>query len=100
MITFRKDLPVILNYRKKHPEKRYSPATIAGSILVPLLVILFFIGSFDIVASIIGEYASRRNGYIFLSIIFYPVVLPFYFAAVVIIDKIKKKYIIPNSNRL
>lgn len=69
---------LIHKYRINNPDKKYSCVNIVGIIVVPLLTLIWFIWSFELIDTVIGEEASRYHGYTFLVIIFYPVVLLFY----------------------
>ncbi|MCR6642853.1 MAG: hypothetical protein NVV82_28650 [Sporocytophaga sp.] len=68
----------IHKHRINNPDKKYSWVNIVGIIVVPLLTLIWFIWSFELIDTVIGEEASRYHGYTFLVIIFYPVVLLFY----------------------
>ncbi|TNE48608.1 MAG: hypothetical protein EP344_18670 [Bacteroidetes bacterium] len=73
-------------YRQHHPENRFSWVMITGSILVPLLVLLGYTYTYELIDTIIGPEASRYHGYTILVLFLYPVVLPAYFIAVKIVD--------------
>ncbi len=75
-------------YRMKHPKERFSPAVIGGSLLVPLFFVLFWIYSFYLIDSVIGEHASGNHAYSFLLIVFYPPILLFYWIAIWLIDRL------------
>ena len=64
----------------------YSTSRISD-IAVPLFILLFFIYSYSIIDFVIGKDASQRHGYIALIIIFYPIILPFYWVLMWLIDK-------------
>ncbi|CAN5535878.1 hypothetical protein BH10BAC4_BH10BAC4_16130 [soil metagenome] len=78
----------IKKYRKQEPTKRYSWVVIAGSIIIPLLILVIYLYSYDLIDSIIGESASRYHGYTFLAIILYPILLPVYWVIMWLIDRI------------
>ena len=80
-------LKFITCYRKSNRQKRFSWVVILGSILVPFFILLFFIYSYSIIDFVIGKDASQRHGYIALIIIFYPIILPFYWVLMWLIDK-------------
>lgn len=85
---------LILKYRKKYIEKRFSPVVIIGSILVPLLFCFIFVFSFDIIDSIIGQYASQRHGYTFFIFFVYPVFMPIYWIFMWMADRVIKKRVV------
>lgn len=78
----------IKRHRKANPRASLSWALIVGSIAVPFLTLLGFIFSFDIIDAAIGEAASRYHGYTFLALALYPILLPAYFVAMWLADKI------------
>jgi hypothetical protein len=86
-----------LFYRKRNIQKRYSLPVIMGSILVPFLTWLVYMYSFDIIDDAIGEDASRFHGYVFLSIIFYPVILIVYGLLFWLIDRQYKRKLLQDN---
>ena len=60
---------------------------IAGSLLIPLAILIFYIGAYDIIDDLIGEDAGRYHGYTFLAIALYPLILPVYFFVMWLVDK-------------
>lgn len=79
-------------YRKKFVQKKYSPVVILGSLLIPFLILLSYILSYDIIDNAIGDNAGRHHGYVFLVIVFYPILLPVYWTIIWLIDRrIKRK---------
>lgn len=77
----------VRRYHRRHPQKKYSPVVILGSLLVPLLALIVFIGSFGWIDNVIGEVAGRRHGYVVFYVVFYPVLMPFYWLLVRAIDQ-------------
>lgn len=73
-------------YRKKS-RSRFSPVVILGSLLVPFCCCLVYMYSHDFIDYLIGPAASKRHGYTFLIFVFYPVVLPFYWVIMWLIDR-------------
>jgi hypothetical protein len=69
------------------PNKYFFWVMIAGSILVPLLVLLSYIFSFSLIDLAIGPAASRNHGYTFLSLAFYPLLLLVYWPAMWLVDR-------------
>lgn len=82
---------MILYYRRKNIHKKYSAAMNLGSLLVPLLSILSYIYSYDLIDNAIGEDAGRHHGYVFLTAFLYPFFLIFYWMAAWLIDILYKK---------
>jgi hypothetical protein len=74
-------------FRKRYPQKQYSPALILGSLAVPLLFFILYIEAFALIDLVIGPAAGEYHGYTFLAIIFYPVVLFFYWLIMWRVDK-------------
>lgn len=77
----------IRRFRKRYPARRYSWVVIVGSFLVPLLSFLFYMESYALIDAAIGPAAGGYHGYIFLVIIFYPVVLLFYWLIMRWVDR-------------
>jgi len=69
---------LINKHRINNPDKKYSWVKIVGIIVVPLLTLIWFIWSFELIDTVIGKEASRYHGYTFMAILFYPVLLFFY----------------------
>jgi len=88
---------LIFCYRKKNPGKRFSPVMIIGSIIVPLVYCLLFMILPGVIDWVIGDYASRRHGYLFLIFFLYPVFLIVYFLIAWLIDLSLKKRIKNNK---
>lgn len=77
----------IIRYRAVHPKKKYSGVVIIGSIFVPLIAIISFIFSFDLIDFLIGENAGRHHGYVFVVILYYPILFIFYGLCFWLIDR-------------
>jgi len=74
---------------------------IAGSILNPFLILLFFSLSFYFIDLIIGPDAAGNHGYPYLAILLYPVVFPVYWLVMWLLDRrLKKKLSSGNQNSL
>lgn len=82
---------LIIRYRNRNMNKRFSPVMIIGSFLVPLIYIILTITSYDFIDYVIGEEASGRHGYIFLFIFLYPVIMPLYLIVMWLTDRIYKR---------
>ncbi len=78
-------------YRKNNIHSRFSPVVIAGSILIPFLVLLCYILSFSLIDRIIGENAGNHHGYVFLVMLFYPILLPVYWTLMWLFDRWQKR---------
>lgn len=77
-------------YRRQFVNKKYSPVVILGSLIIPFLILLSYMYSYDIIDNVIGEEAGRHHGYVFLVIIFYPILLPIYWTIVWLLDRRQK----------
>lgn len=85
----------IKRYRKKNVAVKYSWVVIAGSIIVPFVILLGYIFSFYLIDNSIGVEAGRRHGYTFLVMVLYPVLLAVYWVIMWLIDRsIKRKSIV------
>lgn len=82
---------LVRRYRRKFPTKKYSPVVIAGSLIVPFLVLLSYIYAYPLIDCIIGDAASMRHGYVFLVIVLYPVLLLTYWVIVWLLDNQQKR---------
>lgn len=81
-------------YRRNHPQKRLSWVMIVGSLIIPAVILFYYVYSFEIIDNVIGVHASRYHGYNFLVILIYPVLMPVYLIVMWFIDWfIKKKQI-------
>lgn len=69
---------LIQQHRFKNPESRYSWVQLIGVIVVPFLIVVWFILTFDFIDDAIGVEAGKQHGYTFLAIIFYPVLMFLY----------------------
>jgi hypothetical protein len=78
-------------HRQTNPGKRFSWVMILGSFVVPGIILFYYVYSFDIIDSAIGEHASRYHGYNFLVLFIYPVVLVVYLLVMWVIDSLMKK---------
>lgn len=86
LILFVLHFYLIKNYRKKIFNK-YSVALIIGSITIPVLLLLTYILSYTVIDNLIGEEAGNHHGYVFLSMILYPVILPIYWTIMWLIGR-------------
>ncbi|MFM2386636.1 MAG: hypothetical protein RL660_1393 [Bacteroidota bacterium] len=81
-------------YRRQFVNKKYSPVVIIGSLLIPFLILLSYIYSYDFIDNVIGEEAGRYHGYISLAILFYPLLLALYWTIVWLLDRHQKRKLI------
>lgn len=84
-------LMLVRRYRRRFVNKKYSPVVIAGSLIVPFLVILSYIYAYPLIDNIIGEAAGRHHGYVFLMIVLYPLFLPIYWTILWLFDRQQRK---------
>ncbi len=91
---------IIIKYRKRNIHKRFSPAVIIGSIIIPFIVLLSLMFFYELIDNIIGKEASRYHGYTFLSVLFYPLAMPIYWIFMWLIDRISKTIYKKKQNRL
>ena len=74
-------------YRKSNKEKKFSWVQIVGAMTLPLLWVIIYMSSHDIIDWSIGEHASRRHGYTFMAMALYPIILPIYYLVTWFYDK-------------
>jgi hypothetical protein len=85
-------------YRKKNRIKKYSWVVVLGSFIVPYLMFHSYFISYDSIDNIIGVDASKRHGYYFLILFWYPVLVAAYMIIMWIIDvQIRKKILNQNQ---
>jgi len=77
----------IKKHRKNNYMKKYSWVVIIGSIIIPFLILLFYIYSFDLIDSVIGSEAGKYHGYTFLVMLLYPIFLAIYMTTMWKFDK-------------
>lgn len=78
-------------YRRSNPEKRFSWVMIAGSLIIPAIILFYYVYSYEIIDNAIGVHASRYHGYNFLVVLIYPVLMPVYLIIMWLVDSILKK---------
>jgi hypothetical protein len=92
ILLFLVHLFFIRKYRKQFSSKKYSPIMILGSLLIPFLILVSFIYSFDLIDTIIGDEAGRYHSYLVLYLVLYPFILiPYWLLAWMIDRKYKQK---------
>lgn len=94
ILLFALHLFLVFWYRRRFTSKKYSPVVILGSIAIPFLILFSYMYSFEIIDNVIGEDAGRHHGYVFLVIIFYPILLPIYWTILWLLDRRQKRKII------
>lgn len=80
-----------ISYRKKHTQKKHSIIVSLGSVIVPLIFFLIWLGSYGLIDNLIGEHATKQHGYAQLAIVLYPMVMLAYWIVFYIIDRSVKK---------
>ncbi len=80
-------------YRKKNLQKRFSLVVILGSLLIPFIVLLFWLQLRNMLFNSMGEHAGMR-GYDFMIFSLYPIILPFYWLIFWIFDRVLKRKLI------
>ncbi|NTW33236.1 MAG: hypothetical protein HGB12_11545 [Bacteroidetes bacterium] len=83
----------IKKFRKNEPTKKYSWVVIAGSIVIPFLILIIYMISYVLIDNAIGKEASSYHGYTFLILILYPLLLPIYWLIMWWTDRIIKRKI-------
>ena len=81
----------VKGYRKKNIAAKYSWVVIAGSIILPIVILLGYIFSFYWIDSSIGVQAGGRHGYTFLVLVLYPVLLTVYWVIMWLTDRSIKR---------
>jgi len=82
----------IKRFRKNHQSFRYSWVTITGGILLPFVMLMSYMYSFDLIDAVIGKEAGRFHGYTFVVLISYPVLMPIYWITMHVVDKRIKRH--------
>ncbi|MDY3317675.1 hypothetical protein PG630_10180 [Riemerella anatipestifer] len=85
---------MVKNYRRKNISKRFSIVVILGSIIVPFVGFLLYIGAFNLIDFSLEIYACKKRDYILLAILFYPEIFLFYWILFWFIDKEYKRKLI------
>lgn len=84
----------ILYYRRKNKDVRFSRVVILGSIVLPFVALVSYMLFFSLIDSVIGEHASGRHGYTFLILLLYPIVTPFYWIFMWLVDRIYRRKVL------
>jgi len=91
---------IIIKHRKNNLDKKFSLVVIIGSLIIPFIVLLSLMFFYDLIDNTIGKDAGRHHGYTFLSVLFYPLVMPIYWIFTFLIDKITQTIYKKKQNRL
>lgn len=86
-VLFLLQLWLLYFYHKKNLPVKRTSVLITGNFLIPLAILLVYMLSFGWIDTAIGKEAAGRHGYLFLSLIYYPVLLPGYALLLWLIDK-------------
>jgi hypothetical protein len=78
-------------YRNRNGTKKYSWVVIIGSLIVPYLMLHSYFYSYNLIDNLIGIEASKRHGYYFLILFWYPVMFVVYLIIMWVIDIIIRK---------
>ncbi len=78
-------------YRRSHLQKRFSWVVIAGSIIIPFVVLVCYMLSYNFIDIVIGQAAGRYHGYTFLVIALYPLLLIVYWLGMWLTDRYWKR---------
>ncbi len=81
----------IRSHRKRNPGTKYSWVVIAGGTVLPFFFFIVFMLSFGLIDSAVGPHAGRYHGYTFLVVVFYPLIMPAYWAIMWLVDRRMKK---------
>jgi hypothetical protein len=76
-------------FSKKYPLKKISRVLITGSIIIPLLILVGYICSYNFIDTIIGSNAGKFHGYTFMAILLFPVLMPLYWLTMWLILKLR-----------
>ena len=74
-------------WRRKHTNMKVSIPAIVGALVIPAVALFLYLLSFDFIDDLIGQYASRSHGYVFLVVFTYPVLAIIYFGFIWAIDR-------------
>jgi hypothetical protein len=86
LLIFLMHLKKVKQFRIRKPASKYSSVVIVGSIVNAFLILAGFVLAYPIIDAAIGEDVSRHHGYVFLVIIFYPVLLLVYWTLMTWMD--------------
>lgn len=78
-------------YRRKNPTRRWSPVVWAGGLLIPGFVLLSGALAGAFLRGLLGPEAAPEQRYLFLLIVSYPIVTPFYLLLCLWLDRFFKR---------
>lgn len=93
IVLFALHLFLVIRYRRKFATKKYSPVVIAGSFLVPFLLLVSYTCSYPLIDFLIGEEAGKNHGYVFLIFAMYPLLALAYGMIMWLLDRLQKRKI-------
>lgn len=80
-------LSLLYRFRKGNNKTKRGFILSGGNFLIPVAIIFIYIFSYGWIDAAIGKEASERHGYVFLSLIYLPLLLPGYAILTWLIDK-------------
>ena len=91
LLFFLIHIGLVFWYRKINTAKKFSWVVLVGSLLVPYLMLHSYFLSYNLIDKLIGIEASKRHGYYFLILFWYPVMFVIYLIILWVIDLIIRK---------
>lgn len=82
----------IRKHRLRRPDLRFSWVLNLGSMLLPFLVLVFYVYSYTLIDMAIGMHASNYHGYKVFMIFLYPFVFPVYWLLMWLVERGIRKY--------
>lgn len=82
----------VRKHRLRRPDLRFSWVLNIGSMVVPLLVLLFYVYCYTLIDLAIGTHASKYHGYKVFMIFMYPFVFPVYWLLLWLVERGIRKY--------
>jgi hypothetical protein len=67
-------------------KKGRPPYLTMGSIFIPLLALLAFLFSYNLIDAVIGDEATNFHGYTFFAVLLYPIIMPVYWFIMVCVN--------------
>ncbi len=83
---------MLRSHRQKSPDARFSATLIFGSLVVVAVFFYVWINAHLWIDNVIGEHASSHHGYVFLVVIFFPIVYLFYLFVMMVFDGFFKSH--------
>lgn len=83
----------LIKKNRRTSQAKYSAIAILGGLSIPILFFTFWMYSYALIDNIIGKEASREHGYIFLTLLLYPIIMICYIVFTWKLDSyFKRKY--------